>query len=166
MLLANSPIEQCCGRLSRTHITEIHNHCQQLFFLMEITPANRVPSLTRWLMIFWRLLELYSAIKDAKAPKVLGLSIGEQSQISHYVAKKTGGQYFTAAAKDYAAALDMIFMQLHFRYELGFIPRTIDGRRHKLKVELTIEARAKHKEVRLRFHPEYIPVAEVPTWAR
>jgi len=57
-------------------------------------------------------------------------------------------------------------MQLHFRYELGFIPRTIDGRRHKLKVELTKEARAKHKGVRLRFQPEYIPVAEVPAWAR
>jgi hypothetical protein len=60
----------------------------------------------------------------------------------------------------------MIFMQLHFRYELGFIPRTIDGRRHKLKVELAKEVRAKYKGVRLRFHPEYIPVAEVPTWAR
>jgi hypothetical protein len=38
-------------------------------------------------------------IKDAKAAEVLELPNGEQSQISHYVAKKTGGQYFTAAAK-------------------------------------------------------------------
>jgi len=34
---------------------------------------------------------------------------------------------------------------LHFRYELGFIPPVIDGKRHKLKVELTNEAREKHK---------------------
>ena len=105
-------------------------------------------------------------IKDERAPKVLGLSIGEQSQISHYMAKQTGGQYFTADTKGYAAALDMIFMQLHFRYELGFIPPTIDGKRHKLKVELTKEAHEKYKGVRLRFRPVYIPISEVPAWAR
>jgi hypothetical protein len=105
-------------------------------------------------------------IKDEMSPKMFGLSIGEQVQISHYMAKQTGGQYFTAPAKGYAAALDRIFMQLQFRYELGFIPPTIDGKRHKLKVELTKEAHAKYKGVRLRFRPEYIPVPEVPTWAR
>jgi hypothetical protein len=105
-------------------------------------------------------------IKDERAPKVFGLPIGEQSQISHYMAKQTGGQYFTAAAEGYAAALDKIFMQLHFRYELGFIPPTIDGKRHKLKVELTKEAHAEYKGVRLRFRPEYIPVSEAPAWAR
>lgn len=93
-------------------------------------------------------------IKDEWAPKVFGLSIGEQSQIPHYMAKQTGGQYFTAAATGYAAALDRIFMQLHFRYELGFIPPTIDGRRHKLKIELTKEAHAKYKGLRLRFRPD------------
>ncbi len=28
---------------------------------------------------------------------------------------------------------------LHFRYQLGFIPSKIDGKRHELKVELTRE---------------------------
>jgi len=55
---------------------------------------------------------------------------------------------------------------LHFRYELGFIPPTIDGKRHELKVELTKEAKKEHKRVRLRFRPEYIPVREVPEWVR
>ena len=82
------------------------------------------------------------------------------------MAKQTGGQYFTADTQGYAAALDMIFMQLHFRYELGFIPPTIDGKRHKLKVELTKEAQARYKGVRLRFRPVYIPISEVPAWAR
>jgi hypothetical protein len=105
-------------------------------------------------------------IKDEMSPKVFGPMNGEQAQISHYMAKQTGGQYFTAPAEGYAAALDRIFMQLRFRYELGFIPPTIDGKRLKLKVELTKEAHAKYKWVRLRFRPEYIPVPEVPTWAR
>jgi hypothetical protein len=103
-------------------------------------------------------------IKDEKAPSCCGLMIGEQSQISHYVAGHTGGEYFSASAQGYAAALDKILMQLHFRYELGFIPTVIDGKRHKLKVELTKEARGKHKGVRLRVRREYIPVHEQPDW--
>jgi hypothetical protein len=105
-------------------------------------------------------------IKDQKAPKVYGLENGEVSEISHYVAEQTGGQYLTASAKDYATALDMILVQLHFRYELGFIQPKLDGKRHELKVELTKEAHEKYKGIRLKFRPEYIPVSEVPTWAR
>jgi hypothetical protein len=103
-------------------------------------------------------------IKDQMAPKVYGLGNGEVSEISHYVAEQTGGQYLTASAKDYATALDMILVQLHFRYELGFIPPKLDGKRHELKVELTKEAHEKYKGIRLKFRPEYIPVSEVPTW--
>jgi hypothetical protein len=105
-------------------------------------------------------------IKDQMAPRVYGLGNGQVSEISHYVAEQTGGQYLTAAAKDYATALDMILVQLHFRYELGFIPTKLDGKRHELKVELTNEAHEKYKGIRLNFRPEYIPVSEVPSWAR
>jgi len=105
-------------------------------------------------------------IKDQMAPRMYGLGNGEVSELSHYVAEQTGGQYLTAAAKDYATALDMILVQLHFRYELAFIPPTIDGKRHELKVELTKEAHEKYKGIRLKFRPEYIPVLEVPAWAR
>ena len=105
-------------------------------------------------------------IKDQMAPKVPGLGNGEVSEISHYVAEQTGGQYLTAPAKDYATALDMILVQLHFRYELGFIPLKLDGKRHELKVELTKEAHEKHKGIRLEFRPEYIPVSEASAWAR
>lgn len=45
-------------------------------------------------------------------------------------------------------------MQLHYRYELGFIPPAIDGKRHELRVELTKAATGKHKGVRLRYRPE------------
>jgi hypothetical protein len=104
-------------------------------------------------------------IKDEQAPSCCFLMIGEQGQISHYVAKQTGGEYFSAPAQGYAAALEKILAQLHSRYELGFIPPALDGKRHKLKVELTKEARQKYKGVRLRFRREYIPVREEPEWA-
>jgi hypothetical protein len=104
-------------------------------------------------------------IKDSRYLPMLPL-IGEHAQILHYMAKHTGGQYLIASPSGYAAALESILMQLHFRYELGFIPPAIDGKRHALKVELTHEGREKHKGVRLRFRPEYIPVPEEPAWAR
>jgi hypothetical protein len=104
-------------------------------------------------------------IKDARDHRMLPL-IGEQAQILHYMAKHTGGEYFSTDPAGFSAALQAILQQLHSRYEIGFIPPAIDGQRHALKVELTKEARAKHKGVRLRFRPEYIPVAEAPQWAR
>ena len=52
----------------------------------------------------------------------------------HYMAKHTGGQYFSVPPSEYAATLETVLMQLHFRYELGFIPLTIDGKRHQLRV--------------------------------
>jgi hypothetical protein len=104
-------------------------------------------------------------IKDSRYPRVMPL-IGEHAQILHYMAKETGGQYLIASPSGYAAALESILTQLHFRNEIGFIPPAIDGNRHSLKVELTHEAREKHKGVRLRFRPEYIPVPEEPVWAR
>jgi len=103
-------------------------------------------------------------IRDYRAPNFH--LIGEQSKIMHYMAKYTGGQYFSAPPRAYAASLDTILTQLHFRYELGFIPAAIDGKRHELRVELTKAATKKHKGVRLRFRPQYIPVNQEPEWAR
>lgn len=104
-------------------------------------------------------------IKDYRSPNLLFL-IDEQAKIMHYMAKHTGGQYFSVPPSGFATALETILMQLHFRYELGFIPPAIDGKRHELKVELTKTARKKYKGVRLRFRPEYIPVTEEPEWVR
>jgi hypothetical protein len=105
-------------------------------------------------------------IKDSLAPQVPIWRNGEVAEIEHYMADQTGGQYFSAPPSGYAAALEMILMQLHFRYELAFIPPAIDGKHHNLKVELTKEAKENHKGVRLRYRPEYIPVPEAPAWER
>ena len=82
----------------------------------------------------------------------------ERGSILHYLSEETGGQYFRIPEDLYAAAHEDILLQLHFRYELGFKPPTVDGKRHKLKVELVGDAAAQHKSVRLRHRPEYIPV--------
>jgi hypothetical protein len=103
-------------------------------------------------------------IRDYRSPN-LHFIIGEQAKIMHYMAKHTGGQYFSPPPSEYDKALDTILMQLHYRYELGFIPPAIDGKRHELRVELTKAARAEHKGVRLRYRPEYIPLWEEPEWA-
>jgi hypothetical protein len=104
-------------------------------------------------------------ISDYRGPKHLFV-IGEQAKIMHYMANHTGGQYFSSPPSGYAAALEAILMQLHFRYELGFIPPAIDGKRHALRVELTKEAKEEHKRTRLRFRPEYIPVRTEPEWTQ
>jgi hypothetical protein len=103
-------------------------------------------------------------IRDDRSP-MLHFLIGEQAKILHYMAKHTGGQYISSPPSGYAAALEAVLMQLHFRYELGFIPPAIDGKRHELKVELTKAAKEEHKRIRLRFRPQYIPVREEPEWA-
>ena len=103
-------------------------------------------------------------IRDFRSPN-LHLVIGEQAKIMHYMAKHTGGEYFSVPPSGYETKLETILMQLHYRYELGFIPLAIDAKRHELRVELTKEAKAEHKGVRLQYRPEYIPVREEPEWA-
>jgi len=102
-------------------------------------------------------------IRDSQSPN-LRFIVGEQAKIMHYMAKHTGGEYFSAPASGYEAALEAILLQLHFRYELGFIPPAIDGKRHELRVDLTKSAKAEHKGLRLRYRHEYIPVREQPEW--
>ena len=89
----------------------------------------------------------------------------EQARIIQYMAKHTGGEYSSVPPPEYEKALDAILTQLHFRYELGFLPPAIDGKRHELRVELRKAAAAEHKGIRLRYRPEYIPVREEPEWA-
>jgi hypothetical protein len=84
---------------------------------------------------------------------------GEVLSALHYLAAATGGQYFSVHPKLYSTALQSVLLQLHFRYELGFKPAAIDGKRHKLKVEFSEEVKKQYKSVLLRYRPEYIPTA-------
>jgi len=97
-------------------------------------------------------------LKDRRSPNMWFPIPAEQKEVAHYIATETGGQYLQVTPETYAEGLKEILRQLHFRYELGFQPQTLDGQRHKLRVELTKAAQAQHKGVRLRYRAAYVPV--------
>jgi hypothetical protein len=83
----------------------------------------------------------------------------QQFFIAHYFSAATAGQFFSVKPALFATALDDILVQIHFRYQLGFKPPALDGKRHKLTVALTDEVKTQHKSVRLVYRSEYIPAA-------
>ena len=95
-------------------------------------------------------------LKDRRSPRIWLL--GEQGAVAKYVATETGGEYLRVTPETYATGLGEILQQLHGRYELGFKPETLDGKRHKLEVKLADAAKDKHKTVRLRFRLAYVPM--------
>jgi hypothetical protein len=98
-------------------------------------------------------------LKDRRSPGIWFLP-GEQKEVAHYIASETGGQYLKVTPETYASGLREILQQLHFRYELGFVPDNLDGKRHKLSVRLADAVKNQHKGVRLRYRAEYVPIAE------
>ena len=96
-------------------------------------------------------------LKDRRSPGIWFLP-GEQKEIAHYIATETGGQYLPVTPETYATGLEEILQQLHFRYELGFKPEALDGKRHKLRVKLADAAKNQHKGVRLRYRTAYVPI--------
>jgi hypothetical protein len=95
-------------------------------------------------------------LKDRRSPRLWLL--GEQAQVANYIAVETGGEYLKVTPDTYAQGLKQILDQLHSRYELGFKPDSLDGKRHKLTVELTQAAKKQHKGVRLKYRVAYVPV--------
>ena len=91
-------------------------------------------------------------LRDRRSPQTRFL-IGEQKEVAHYIAAETGGQYLDVIPESYAKGLEEILQQLHFRYELGFKPEVLDGKRHTLRVKLADAVKNQHKEVRLTALP-------------
>jgi hypothetical protein len=96
-------------------------------------------------------------VRDHRSPHLL-FAPGEQRAIAHYIATQTGGQYFDASPETYASALAEILQQLHFRYELGFKAEALDGKRHKLRVQLADTVKNQHKGLGLRYRLAYVPI--------
>jgi hypothetical protein len=67
-----------------------------------------------------------------------------------------GGPYIRAHPPAYAGALSSILNEIHLRYELGFAPEALDGRRHHLRFTLTDIAKQQHPGVTLRCRSGYI----------
>lgn len=95
-------------------------------------------------------------VRDRRSPHIW-FAPGEQKEIAHYIATQTGGEYFDATPETCATALGQILQQLHSRYQPGFKPEALDGKRHKLLVKLADSAKNQHKGVRLRFRAASVP---------
>jgi len=98
-------------------------------------------------------------LRDKRSPHIWFVP-GEQRQVAHYVAKETGGEYFDVTPEEYESGLVGILQQLHARYELGFRPPALDGKRHKLRVEFSDAAKRRYRGVRLRFRGAYVPAKD------
>jgi len=96
-------------------------------------------------------------LRDRRSPRIW--SLGEQGAIANYIATQTGGEYLRVTSETYATGLEEILRQLHGRYELGFKPEVLDGKRHKLLVTLSDAAKKQHK-VRLRHRLAYVPARD------
>ncbi len=94
-------------------------------------------------------------LKDRRSPGIW--SLGEQGSVAKYIATETGGEYLRVTPETYASGLEEILQQLHGRYELGFKPEILDGKRHKLSVLLGDAAKHQHRGVRLRYRLAYVP---------
>ena len=81
---------------------------------------------------------------------------GEKGAIATYIAAQTGGSYLSVEAPQYAHGLERILNELHTRYELGFSPQALDGKRRSLRVTLSVEARKKHLFTRLTYRSGYV----------
>jgi hypothetical protein len=96
-------------------------------------------------------------LRDRRSPRIW--SLGEQGAIANYIATQTGGQYLRVTPATYAKGLEEILRQLHGRYQLGFKPEALDGKRHQLRAELS-DAAKKGRKLRLRYRLAYVPVRE------
>jgi len=96
-------------------------------------------------------------LRDHRSPRMWWLP-GEQREVAHYIATQTGGEYQDVTPETYSTGLEQILQQLHFRYELGFQPPALDGKRHKLTVKLSDSAKEPYRGVRLRYRAAYVPL--------
>ena len=97
-------------------------------------------------------------LRDRRSPRIW--SLGEQGAVANYIAAQTGGQYLRVTPETYAAGLEGILNQLHFRYELGFKPKALDGKRHELRVEFNDAVKNQRRDVRLRYRVAYVPMGD------
>ena len=74
------------------------------------------------------------------------------------MAEETGGGYYRlAASPELSSVFTRIALELHSQYVLGFSPTTLDGKVHKLTVNL------KRPGLKARARKSYVAIADVPT---
>jgi len=85
---------------------------------------------------------------------------GKAFHLVHVYSSETGGTVLSVPdPRQFGQALDGFVTELQSRYTIGFKPRSMDGKRHRLEVELTPSARKRLGKVEIRTRREYIPTA-------
>jgi hypothetical protein len=97
------------------------------------------------------------ALKSSPSPRSRRPKWGERENvlIADFLASETGGQVVSVAPSAFGNGLKLIFNCAHSRYELGFIPAVLDGKRHSLRITLSPAAKTQHRRVRLGYRDEY-----------
>jgi hypothetical protein len=85
-----------------------------------------------------------------------------KSQVVHYLAEQTGGQVYSTWTNKYGENLERLLGDLHRRFEIGYVPPALDGRRHEIKIKLTDEAHHKLKSAELYYAPAYLAAPATP----
>jgi hypothetical protein len=97
-------------------------------------------------------------LRDQRSPRIgmAGWIGGEKGAIAAYFAAQTGGSYLSVGSAQYGEGMERILSELHGRYELGFTPPSLDGKRHHLRVALSPAARKRYPKTRLEFRSGYL----------
>jgi hypothetical protein len=98
-------------------------------------------------------------VKDGGAPRAWGMGT-EKGSIAGYFANRTGGHYISADPETYCDGLQRIIDEVHLRYELGFTPETLDGKRHAIRVALSDAGKQRHKHLTIRYRTGYVAAGE------
>jgi hypothetical protein len=83
-----------------------------------------------------------------------------QQRLAQFWSTETGGQLFATSKADYGGALEKIIQEAHARYQLGFVPQNLDGRWHRLRLELSDQAKERFRSISLRYRSGYKATAE------
>ncbi len=83
-----------------------------------------------------------------------------QMQLAQYWSGRTGGRVLSTSNEAYGESLGQLLDEAHARYQLGFIPETLDGKWHRLRLGLKQSAKQTYRSVGLRYRSGYKAVPE------
>jgi hypothetical protein len=92
----------------------------------------------------------------------LTASLQQPLQPMHFLATKTGGDSYSSARGDYGELVGHVATQLEGRYQLVFLPKTVDGKEHDVDVKLTVSGLQKARSANVRSRQLYIAAASAP----
>ncbi len=106
------------------------------------------------------LSEISAIVFGINNGKYSPFKLGEIVQLNEYWSRETGGRVFSMPDEDYERALQEVIEQGQMRYQLGFTPRNLDSRWHKIHLELAEKAKEKFNSLSLSYRAGYMASSE------